>query len=105
MQYWHQSGQLVFVNLERVWRWNFAFVCADLVATESYQFQDDSETTVYQLKVGHIEISGIRLARHEMRALDTIQVRPAAIRCSIANTFRLESILRPWLPVPEKAFE
>ena len=70
------SGRLLFFSLERIRRWNLAFVWTDMFATKSDRFQDDSETTVYQIDVRHAGISGFSFLRHEIRPVDTIHVGP-----------------------------
>src|SRR3984893_1056171 len=60
-----QSGQILLANLERTWRWNLAFVCADLVASERDRFQNDSKTTVYQICFTHIGIPGLSFSAQD----------------------------------------
>jgi hypothetical protein len=66
-----------------------------LAAAGCYRFQDDSETTVNQLRLSHIGISGVRLARHEMRTVNPIHVRIAAIRIQEPPVFVSETFFDP----------
>src|SRR5262249_27740274 len=56
------------------------FMSVVLTGAGCYRFQDDSETTVNQLGLSHIGISSVCVARYEIRAVDAIHVRIAAVR-------------------------
>jgi hypothetical protein len=70
------------------------FTSVVLTGAGCYRFQDYSETTVNQLRLSHIGISGVRLARHEIRAVNPIHVCIAAVR-----------IQKPPVFVPETSFD
>ena len=80
------------------------FASVAFAAAGCNRFQDDSETTANSLRLSHVGISGVTLARHEMRAVNSIHVRIAAVRTQESPVFAAETSLDPAFVLWRKHF-
>ena len=108
-------GLIVLLGVIAAWRYSSStgteslplisvFASFALAAAGRYRFQDDSETTVNQLGLSHIGISGVRLARHKMHAVNPIHVRIAAIRIQEPPVFVAKTFFDPAFLLRRKHF-